>query len=235
MKKITGLLLLVLLCSFTYTSLNPIQRIKLSMVSRSVKDGHLKKVEADVYYNLEGKMVTYYTTPKPYITITNSKGDIQAYDQRQNVVFQTQNLMFSTETTQVYFFLQNKLADLGLSAMGFQMHNVSFDEGLNVTIWQPPIELSGQLKEVKLVHDKRKPIFLSYTDQNDQIVKKTYFYKYITLNGQTPFPTAITQIDYITPSDSTITKVAFSDILVNEQVDKSQLDFEIPVNARVVE
>ena len=233
MRRLIPLALLILMSSFANV-LNPVKQIKVTMETRSIKDGHMNKITSDIYYSIDGKMVSYFTFPKEFVSITNNKGEVKVYDVEKNEVYQAQNAGFNTETSQIYYFLNNKLSDLGLSSMGFQMSNTTFDEGLMVTEWSPPVEMAGQIGVIKLVHDRQIPIFMSYSDTNDKIVKKTFFYDYTNFDGIS-FPSTVTNINYMNAGDSSISKTSYSNILINEQVDKSKLNFEVPDNAKVIE
>lgn len=227
----SALLLILAICS-SFNTFN-FQKIALKMVTRSAKDGFTSKVVADIYYSANGKMITYFSYPQEYITIANSKGEFSFYDPDKNTVFQSRNEAFSSETSFFYFFLNNKKMDLGLSDMGFQITNTTFEEGLTVTEWAPPVQMAGQIGGVKLVHNRQNPIFMSYKDASDNIIKKTYYYDYINYSGIN-LPTSVTQIDFTTPTDSVLTKTNYSDIRIDNQVDEKLLNFEIPENAKVV-
>jgi len=229
--KILGMLaIVVLISSFGYKRFD---KIALKMVSKSAKNGFTTKIEGDIYYSASGKMITYFTYPAEYITIANDKGEILFYDQEKNTVFQSQNDALSSETSFFYFFLNNKKTDLGLSEMGFSISNTTFEEGLTVTDWAPPMQMASQLGAIKLVHDRNNPIFMSYKDSNDQLIKKVYYYDYINTSGIS-IPTSVTQIDYHSSIDSVITKIYYSNIRVGNEVDDNLLNYKIPESVKVV-
>lgn len=229
----TGLaLILVVILSSSFYYVN-FQKIAIKMVSKSSKNGFTTKIEGDIYYSANGKMITYFSYPASYTTIANNKGEFLFYDPEKNTVFQSQNQALSSETSFFYFFLNNKKTDLGLSDMGFHISNTTFEEGLTVTEWTPPIQIASQLGAIKIVHDRNDPIFMSYKDSNDQIIKKVYYYDYINMSGIT-IPTSVTQIDYHSAIDSVITKIYYSDIRIGNEVNEKLLNFKIPENAKVV-
>ena len=47
-------------------------------------------------------------------------------------------------------------------------------------------------------------------------------------------PFAITEFEYMSPTDSIITKRVYSNLKINTQVDEKFLDFKIPSSAKVV-
>lgn len=229
----TSLGLLLVLVLFSSFNDRNFQKIAIKMISKSAKNGFTTKIEGDIYYSASGKMITYFTYPATYVTIANDKGEFLFYDQEKNTVFQSQNAALSSETSFFYFFLNNKKADLGLSDMGFHISNTSFEEGLTVTEWTPPVQIASQLGAIKLVHDRNDPIFMSYKDSNGETIKKVYYYDYINMSG-IAIPTSVTQIDYHSPIDSVITKIYYSNIRIGNEVDDKLLNFEIPENAKVI-
>jgi len=226
-----GLLLILILFS-SFSDMN-FEKIAIKMTSKSAKNGFTTKIEGEIYYSSNGKMITYFTYPAEYITIANDKGEFLFYDQEKNTVFQSQNDALSSETSFFYFFLNNKKADLGLSDMGFVISNTTFEEGLTVTDWTPPIQIASQVGAIKLVHDRNNPIFMSYKDSNDMLIKKVYYYDYINMGG-IAIPTSVTQIDYHSPIDSVITKISYSNVRLGNEVDDNLLNYEIPESAKVV-
>ena len=204
------------------------------MNARNIKNGYLTSISANIYYSISGKMVTVNDKPNQFYTITNNKGEVKVYDPVKNEVYTSQNIALSTESTQLYYFFNNKIADLGLSDLGFQVVDTQFDEGLIITIWMPPAQLAAQIGRVKLVHENGKPIFISYTDSNDDLLKKTYFYDYNDINGLL-FPASITQMNYVNKSDSSITKITYSDIEYNTSRVEELLQFEIPADAKITQ
>jgi outer membrane lipoprotein-sorting protein len=209
-----------------------VQKISVRMVTRTAQKGQTGTIMADVYYLASGKMVTHFFDPKEYFVINNAKGEMSVYDPKKNTAMQQQNIMYSTETSQLYFFLQNKKSDLGLKSMGFSVTDTRFEQDLMITHWSPPLQAAKLLREVELVHKGPNPIYMKYVDKEGKNAKKIYYYNYTTLNG-VDFPMAITQIDFVA-SDSIITKTTYSDIKVNEAAEHPLFNYSIPANARTL-
>ena len=210
------------------------EKVCMEMETKNVKGGYKSSVNAKIYYSNDGRMVSYFSFPKEYVILNNSKGEIKIYDSEKNTVLQQQNFMYSTESSQFYFFLNNKKADLGLGQMGFVQSNVKFEEGLMISEWLPPMNMANQLSKVELVHENENPIYIAYFDQNNQLGTKSYYYNYVSLDKSVSFPSTITQISYSTPSDSTITKTTYSNIRFDNQVDQEAMNFKIPDNAKAI-
>ncbi|HAA19346.1 MAG TPA: hypothetical protein DCR93_10150 [Cytophagales bacterium] len=200
---------------------------------RSAQSGMMNTVEADVFYNLDGRMVSFYTLPQEYTIISNRQGAIQIYNPEAHTVMQQNSLAFSTENSQLYFFLQNRAYDLGLGAMGFTNRNTTYEEGLMVSEWLPPVEMAEQLSQVKMVHEGPNPIYVEYQQPDGSVLKKIYFYKYHAVGNQ-QFPQAMTQIDYFSDSDSLLTKTEFTDFKLDADVDRDRLNFTVPADAQLI-
>ncbi len=220
--------------SYCQAQYNSFDKISMSMEAQTAKDGYVSSIKAVIYYSNDGKMVSYYSHPKEYVLLNNIKGEIKIYDADQNTVLQQQNYKYSTETSQFYFFLNNRQSDLGLKQMGFIQSDIKFEEDIMITEWLPPAEMTQALSKVELVHENGQPIYIAYYDANNLLSTKSYYYNYRELNPGLSFPATITKISYISPMDSTITKTSFTNILLDEKVDKKAIDFKIPDNAKSI-
>ena len=207
--------------------------VKAHMRVRTAQEGYTSLTEADLYYDLNGRMVSFYSKPREYVLITNNKGAMQVYDPASHTVYQDRNPTYSTENSQMYFFLQHQRYDLGLSTLGFTNVNTYFDDGLMITEWAPPTQASDKISQVKLVHEQARPIYLEYKGTSDEVIKKTYFYGYQTV-GNREFPTSITQIDYFEDRDSLLTKTEFTDFVLDAGVAADKLNYQIPADARLI-
>ncbi|MEL6537600.1 MAG: hypothetical protein AAFQ98_19425 [Bacteroidota bacterium] len=216
-------------------AVSPKQRnsFQAHMRIRSAQSGMMNTVEADVFYSLDGRMASFYTLPQAYTILSNSKGDIQIYNPSEHTVVQQNSLAFSTENSQLYFFLQNRAFDLGLTAMGFSNRNTTYEEGLMVSEWLPPAEMAEQLSQVKMVHEGPNPIYVEYQQPDGSVLKKIYFYDYRQVGNQ-QFPQAMTQIDYFAESDSMLTKTEFTDFKLDTEVDRERLNFQVPADAQLI-
>ncbi|MFM7850689.1 MAG: LolA family protein, partial [Flammeovirgaceae bacterium] len=227
------LLLIGSLCLISFTSQHIFQKISMDMETKTAIKGMSGRIVSNIYYSSDGKMVSYYSEPEPLIVINNRKGDITMYNIRDNAVSSQQNYIFSTETNQLYYFLDNKKADLGLSSIGYTIKETKFEDGLKVTIWIPPVNLAGEISKVEMVHEKSNPIYMAYYGKNNNPLKKIYFYNYKKLNDYITLPNTVTQINFVTSSDSVIMKTTYSNFKLNQEVDETKLNFVVPANARI--
>jgi len=225
-------LVLVLATGFNAPPQSPFRHVALDMQTRTANKGFFTNTQARIYYANSGKMVSYFNKPQNYVVLNNAKGEVSLYDPEKNTVAQQQSIMYSTETSQLYFFLQNQKQDLGLQKMGFTQKDLRFEKDLMIAQWLPPMGLQENLSYVELVHEQGKPIYLAYIQQNGAPAKKVYFYDYTKVAGL-DFPQSITQIDYTDTQDSLVSKTTYANMRVNAPTDLEKLDFEIPANAKV--
>ncbi|MEQ8476718.1 hypothetical protein [Fulvivirga sp.] len=235
MKILLMQLLLMLSTAVSFAQYNAFNCISMEMETKTAKGGFVSATEANIFYGNDGRMTSFYTAPKKYIVLNNAKGEIKIYDQDKNTVIQQQNYLYSTETSQFYFFLNNKKSDLGLQQMGFIQSNVSFAEGLMVTEWLPPANMASQVSKVELVLEDGNPIYIAYYDANNMVTTKSYYYNYIELNQSLNFPSTITQINYSTPVDSTVSKTVYSNVQLDKKEGMESLNFQIPKDAKNIQ
>lgn len=210
-----------------------VRKVSASMTMRTNHKGKTTNTRAELCYATSGRMVTQFPKPSELYLFNNANGELRVYDPTKNTVLQQQNATYSTETTQFFFFLHNRKADLGLSSMGFSLGTTKFENGVMITTWKSPTPLAKNIKRVELVHKGQNPIFMKYVDPSERTIKKVFYYDYMKL-GTVDFPQTITQIDYVTAKDSIVTKTAYGALKINEQVQSNLLDFTIPSNAKVI-
>mgnify|MGYP006288238259 CR=1 FL=1 len=132
----------------------------------------------------------------------------------------------------MYYFLANKIYDLGLKGLGLQLSNTRHEQGLMITEWKPVGDLSDKLSKVELVHKNYLPIYIAYFNTKNEMVQKIYYYKYRTISNLN-FPTKVVEFNYLPNGDSTVTRTMYSNIKfgLNESNEKF-FNFEIPSDAK---
>lgn len=210
------------------------QKVSMEMVTRSARQGKASTIKASVIYTSEGKMACHYAEPEEVLVLNNTKGEFTVYDFVNNTVAQKQNYILSSETNQLFYFLENNRGDLGLSKMGFILKETKFKDGLRITVWSPPMQLAKEVSRVEVAHDKSNPIFLGYFNKKGKAINKVYFYNYEWVAGLR-FPTSVTQISSINAKDSIVSKTVYSNFKIDDKVDDQYLKFKIPSTAKVIE
>lgn len=54
-----------------------IQKISAHIFTRQAENGYKASLEGDIYYSADGNMVSYFTSPKNYVVVTNGKGEMR--------------------------------------------------------------------------------------------------------------------------------------------------------------
>jgi outer membrane lipoprotein-sorting protein len=209
------------------------ERISLNMLSKKVINGKLIITNAEMFYNDQGKMVTHILAPFETFIINNTKGDLSIYNPKENQVYKDYNFTQGTETSSLYYFLKDKNNELGLRTLGFRLNTSKFENGFLITTWFPPAQYMKLFSAVELVYQQGKPVFLKFVNNNNFVVKRSYYYNYTKVLNYN-FPLAITHIEYGEKGDSIIEKTVFSNIKVNNSATSSYFDYVIPANAKVV-
>jgi len=221
--------LLFILVSFDQMS---VDKIMMHMESQSLHGGKVVKIEAELFFQVvDGRMITRYIQPANQVMITNNKGEVALYNEKEKTVVYRQGHEYSTETGLIQFFLQGKTLDLGLSGFGFQQMSTEFKDNLVITEWFPPSSLYHLYNRIELVHEDFMPIFVAYYDATRKLAKKVYYsdFQYF---GDVYLPGLVTEFNYI-GNDSIINRIRFSEIKVNHQAVSPWFNFEIPSDAKL--
>ncbi len=223
------ILIFVLLVSFSAMS---VDKLMMKMESQSLHKGKVVKVEAELFFQAtSGRMITRYINPAHRVMVSNNKGEVAVYNEKENTVTYEQGAEYSTESGLIHFFLQGKTNDLGLSDFGFQQMSTEFNDNLVITEWFPPESLYHIYNRVELVHEDFIPIYAAYYDAQRKLAKKVYYSDFHYM-GDVYLPGLITEFNYI-GNDSIINRIRFTDIKVNHQAVSPWFNFEIPSDARL--
>lgn len=108
--KRTLIIALIFILLVVWSSFLPgpalIERLSASMVSRQVNSGKSVTVKGEICYLRNGNMITHFTFPRQYFVISNKQGEVKIYDPSRNTVMLYQNFLFSSQSSQFYYFFQ---------------------------------------------------------------------------------------------------------------------------------
>lgn len=206
----------------------------MKLTAKTLQNGKSITTQAEIYYRVSGGLlVTHLTSPLEYLVITNNKGELTMYDIKENSIMQSQAADFNSENSFIHDFLNGKTNDMGLRSRGFQMTSTKVEENMVITNWTPPVELASKMHRVEIVHENYSPIYMAFYGKKEKLISKIFYYNY-RKTGDLNIPLTITEFQYHPNGDSTITKRAYSEIKINEQVDEKWLNYKIPDNAKIV-
>ena len=212
-----------------------IQLISADLTVKKLEKGTSFTQTATLLYRSNGALISHFHPPVEHIVLNNSNGNIRLYNVKKNEVTVLNEPFLGSNTTYFYFFVNRKMADLGLSDYGFTLYDSQFEAPYQITWWVPPAELLSQLSKVKLVHKEGRIVFAGYHHPKAGLFKKVYYSGGEYILGSF-FPEKITTITYIDQGqDSVIERSVFSEIKVNAAANTLDMEFEIPSDASVVE
>lgn len=227
------LVVLILFLQARSPAQDHLQKISAHVYTRQAEKGYFTSIQSNLYFTADGNLVSDFSSPRKYISITNNKGEVQIYDPKENTVVQFQNSLLSTNTTPFYYFFSGKTSDMGLRNAGYKIIDTKFDKNLAITTWQvvAPPKKGDPVYYVKLVHDQYRPVYMDYEDFNRKVIRKVYYYDYTQVGG-VEFPKTFTEILY-QDKDSIVTKTEYSDFRINEKAQSTLFQFKIPENAKL--
>jgi outer membrane lipoprotein-sorting protein len=211
-----------------------LDKISLDLISKTLYQGKSVSLKSEVYYKSVGAtMVTHFTSPKEKIVITNGNGEYKEYDFKNNTVTLLQGIDLSSKNSLFYSFLSGSIGDMGLKSLGYKLANTKVEQKMVITTWVPEGENSVKTKKAEIVHENYLPIYLAFYDINDKPMHKS-FYSNFQQVGSVKMPFTITEFEYLSPTDSVITKRIYSNLKTNALVDDNYLNYKVPANAKVI-
>jgi outer membrane lipoprotein-sorting protein len=211
-----------------------LDKISLDLISKTLYQGKSVSLKSEVFYKSVGAtMVTHFTSPKEKIVITNGNGEYKEYDFKNNTVTLLQGIDLSSKNSLFYSFLSGSIGDMGLKSLGYKLINTKVEQKMVITTWVPEGENSVKTKKAEIVHENYLPIYLAFYDINDKPMHKS-FYSNFQQVGSVKMPFTITEFEYLSPTDSVITKRIYSNLKTNALVDDNYLNYKVPANAKVI-
>lgn len=230
LRAVFSLLIVTLFFGFVADS----RRIMAHMESEKLISGKKIVIRGDVFYNqAEGKMIVHYTYPQDYFYVSNTLGEVKMYLPESNQVMIQRNPILSSQNDVLYYFLSNKISDLGLKDAGFKLADTKVEDRNVITTWTPPAPANKKVSKVEIVHQNFVPIYSAYFDLDEKISKKIYYSKYFQTN-EAMIPQLITEIEYIPTGDSIISRKKYSEIKTGFSAQSHYFDFSVPGDAKLV-
>lgn len=210
------------------------RRIMAHMESEKLISGKKIVIRGDVFYSQnDGKMVVHYTYPQDYFFVSNAMGEVKLYLPEANQVMIQRNPVLSSQNDVLYYFLSNKIADLGLKDAGFELSDTKVENNDVITTWNPPPPANKGVSKVEMVHQNFMPIYTAYFDLDEKITKKIYYSKYFQ-TSEAMIPRLITEIEYIPTGDSIISRKQYTDIKTGFSAQSQYFDFSVPGDAKLI-
>lgn len=230
--KILTVFLLIPLFAFVNASTN---KISVKMVNQTYHNGVKNIVKADIFFKYDaGEMITHFYYPQEYVFITNSLGESKIYYPDKNEVQLLMHQIFSSKNNVLYFFITNQVFDLGIQNVGYTVEETTFDDNIMTTIWKAIEGGNMQVKKIKIIHKDGLPIYSANFDGDDILINKTYYTDFVS-NNNILIPGKITEINYISDTDSIVSRITYSDLKVGTEANGEFFEYKIPDNAKIRE
>lgn len=210
-----------------------VEKLSLDMVARTLYKGKSITVKGQLFYKVQGGlMVTRIISPMEQIVVANATGEFKSYDIKSNSVTLMQGLDFSSKNSFIYNFLSGNINDMGLSSLGYKLKDTKIDGKIVVSTYMAPTEKIMEITKVEIAHENYLPIFMGFYDNKGNKVQKIYYTNYQNVS-HIKMPFTITEIEFLGAQDSTITRRTYSNLKLNEQVDNTWFNYQIPANAKI--
>ncbi len=190
--------------------------------------------KGEIFYKKEGGILTTrFTKPFENITIVNNKGEVKNYDVKDNTLMLSNSDFSVSNLSYLVFFINGNLNDLGLAKSGYSVKSSKVEDGMLVSNWILKSGFNSPVANITLVHEKKIPVYIEFSDNKKKILGKVYFNSFAEIN-KIQMPTSITEILYGDKKDSTITQKKYFNFKTNNQVNPNYLNYIIPRNAKYV-
>jgi len=207
-------------------------RVSVSQETQVLSNGAKNIFKCDIFYNKEkDAIITHHFYPVEFVKTSNRFGEVKIYFPKSNTVTLQQNETLSTTNELLYYFINNKVSDLGLSKEGFRLVSTSREEDMMITVWQAPASLKF-INQIKIVFRDMLPVYAEYLRLDGFIIKKIYYSKYSDFKTF-KIPLRITEISFENKTDSIIKLSTFSNVLTTDFPTGNYFDFKIPEDAKI--
>lgn len=207
-------------------------RVSVNQETQVLSRGSKSIFKCDIFYNKDKDVVvTHHYYPAEFVKISNRLGEMKIYFPETNSVTIQQNELLSTTNELLYYFINNKLTDMGLAREGFKLINNIREGELMITTWQAPVSLKV-INQIKIVFKEMFPIYAEYLGLDGNIKKKIYYSRYSGFKSFS-MPLRITEITFESKTDSTIRLSVFSNVRTTGFQSDNYFNFKIPDDAKI--
>ena len=224
----------VLIFVFVFSPFLPAQsKVSAEVEVKRVHKGQTVTIRKEVFYNSNGKMVVRFVYPEEYFLVTNYFGEARIYLPKVNEVMLINDKAMSSESELIYYFLNNKMDDLGLKDQGFFLSDTRTEQDVVVRTYIPQAPKSN-VSKIEMAYENHLPIYCAYFDTKNRIIRKIYYSEYQQWS-LAAFPSRITEITYPAVHDSVVSRMLYYNVKTDRQAISPYFDYTIPPNAKIVD
>lgn len=207
------------------------QRAQVDVTSVSVHRGQKLTIRKSLYWRNNGRMVIDQTAPEHFVYLTNTLGEMKAYNPATNQVMVASDKEFSSTKEMFTMFASGSYLDMGLPYYGYTQSSVETVDGRVVKTFSSNQAAAKGISRIELVFERHTPIYMAYYMAKGEVVRKVYFSRYVS--DRVLMPTRITDIEYA-KGDSTVTLSLYDNFRFDHEADSPMFDFTIPDDAEAV-
>ncbi len=229
-KNLHGLavLLLILLPFAAYGQ----RRISADVEVKNVAGRSVVTTTKSVYCLSNGRLVVCNHKPVEYIMETNIGGETKVYFPKTGEVLADNQGVATSKDELLSIFLLGRIEDLGVGLYGYKLQKSEpVEDGLTKRTYKCMDPTMPPYTEIVYGKDYL-PIYSATLTEDGHVQTKVYYSHYKPV-GYVPFPHRQTQITYNSPTDSTITRTVYSNVVVDG--DSAMFDFKVPANAKPID
>jgi len=226
MKPFHGLLAVLLLLSVPAFGQ---RRISADVEVKNVAGHNVVTTTKSVYCTNNGRLVVCNYKPLEYVMETNINGETKFYFPKTKEVLVENQGLTSSKDELLTVFLLGRIEDLGVGLYGYMLQSTDFvEDGMMKKTFKCMDPTMPPYTEIVYGSDYL-PIYSATLTEDGHVQTKVYYSQYKNV-GYVPFPHRQTQITYNSPTDSTVTRTIYSNVVVDGN-DK-MFDFQVPADAK---
>lgn len=205
------------------------RRLSADVEVKNVAGHNVVTTTKSVYCTNNGRLVVCSRKPVEYIMETNIGGESRFYFPKTKEVLVENQGMASTKDELLAIFLMGRIEDLGVGLFGYRLQSTEYvEDGMMKRTYKSADPNLPPFTEIVYGKDYL-PIYSATLTEDGHVMTKVYYSQYKTV-GYVPFPHRQTQITYNSPTDSTVTRTVYSNVVADG--DDPMFDFKVPADAK---
>ncbi|MBO4605864.1 MAG: hypothetical protein J5667_04935 [Bacteroidales bacterium] len=204
------------------------RRLSADVEVKTVAGRSVVTTTKSVYCANNGRLVVCNYKPVEYTMVTNINGETKIYFKKTKEVLVDNQGMMSSKDELLALFLLGRIEDLGVGLFGYRLQKTEYvDDGLMKKTFKCMDPNMPPYTEIVYGKDYL-PIYSATLTEDGHVQTKVYYTQYKTV-GYVPFPHRLTQISYNSPTDSTVVRTVYSNVVADS--DDTMFDFQVPADA----
>jgi hypothetical protein len=199
---------------------------------RRLHKGHLLEYDAELLRKPNGETICHYPWPSHHYLVTNPQGDVWLYNDSTNVAVMKRLPDVDAQGILMVYFLEGTTSIMDMPSFGFSISQTWQEGNATIVEWAAPKGKSKRPRtaRVLLVYAQDQLVYMAYYDQEGKLFRKCHFGEFVEVGTQ-HLPSRITEISYLSATDSLIDDTRFTSMALGENANASLATFTIPEDA----